>query len=103
MSEFQQHCPLWEEFLTVWPASRLASMTLDEYSQAGLPRGQGDVVLICLRTDAFDRALPVFEFPKSESLRLSVLPFCLRERVLVLPSCGSLDAPFVRDAILTMR
>lgn len=26
---------LWDEFLSVWPVSRLATMTLDEYSQAG--------------------------------------------------------------------
>lgn len=56
--------------------------------------GQGDVVLIYPRTDAFDLALPVFEFPKSKGLRLWVLPFCLRERVLVLPTCGSLDVWF---------
>ena len=51
-------------------------------------------MLIFPRTDAFDRALPVFSFPKSKSLRLWVLPFCLRERVLVLPTDGSLDVWF---------
>ena len=35
MSDFQQQYALWDEFLSVWPASRLATMTLDEYSQAG--------------------------------------------------------------------
>lgn len=35
MSVFQQQYALWDEFLSVWPASRLATMTLDEYSQAG--------------------------------------------------------------------
>lgn len=35
MSDFQQQYALWNEFLGVWPASRLAKMTLDEYSQAG--------------------------------------------------------------------
>ena len=35
MSDFQQQYKLWDEFLTIWPASRLATMTLDEYSQAG--------------------------------------------------------------------
>lgn len=35
MSDFQKQYALWDEFLTVWPASRLATMTLDEYSQAG--------------------------------------------------------------------
>ncbi|MFC4276140.1 McrC family protein [Achromobacter aloeverae] len=54
--------------------------------------GQGDVVLIYPKTDAFERALPMFEFPKSRGLRLWVLPFCLQQRRLVLPACGSLDA-----------
>ena len=35
MSDFQKQYALWDEFLSVWPASRLASMTLDEYTQAG--------------------------------------------------------------------
>ena len=35
MSDFQKQYFLWDEFLTVWPASRLATMTLDEYTQAG--------------------------------------------------------------------
>ena len=35
MSDFQKQYALWDEFLTVWPASRLATMTLDEYTQAG--------------------------------------------------------------------
>ena len=35
MSDFQKQYALWDEFLSVWPASRLATMTLDEYSQAG--------------------------------------------------------------------
>ena len=35
MSDFQEQYTLWEEFLSVWPASRLATMTLDEYTQAG--------------------------------------------------------------------
>lgn len=35
MSEFPKQYALWDEFLAVWPASRLASMTLDEYTQAG--------------------------------------------------------------------
>lgn len=66
---------------------------LHAYGQSYLD-GQGDVVLIFPRTDAFDRALPVFDFPKSKGLRLWVLPFCLRQRVLVLPTCGSLDVWF---------
>lgn len=53
--------------------------------------GQGDLVLIYPKTDIFNRALPVFEFPKSKGLRLWVLPFCLQSRQLLLPPCGSLD------------
>ena len=67
---------------------------LHAYGQSYLD-GQGDVVLIYPRTDAFDQALPVFDFPKSKGLRLWVLPFCLRGRVLVLPTCGTLNALFV--------
>lgn len=75
---------------------------LQAYGQSYLD-GQGDVVLIYPRTDAFDQALPVFDFPKSKGLRLWVLPFCLRERVLVLPTCGSLDAWFsVEHRVLTI-
>ena len=55
---------------------------------------QGDVVLIYPKTDAFEKALPVFEFPKSTGLRLWVLPFCLKNKRLLLPECGSLDAYF---------
>lgn len=58
--------------------------------------GQGDVVLIYPRTDAFDEALPVFDFPKSSGLRLWVLPYCLKERTLILPPCGSLNTWFCR-------
>ena len=35
MSDVQKQYALWDEFLSVWPASRLATMTLDEYTQAG--------------------------------------------------------------------
>jgi len=35
VSDFQNQYALWDKFLSVWPASRLATMTLDEYSQAG--------------------------------------------------------------------
>ncbi|KAB2843453.1 MAG: AAA domain-containing protein [Burkholderiales bacterium] len=35
MSDFQKQYALWDEFLTVWPATRLATMTLDDYTQAG--------------------------------------------------------------------
>jgi 5-methylcytosine-specific restriction enzyme subunit McrC len=66
---------------------------LHAYGQSYLD-GHGDVVLIYPRTDAFGQALPVFDFPKSKGLRLWVLPFCLRERLLVLPTCGTLDVWF---------
>jgi 5-methylcytosine-specific restriction enzyme subunit McrC len=56
--------------------------------------GQGHVVLIYPKTDAFNKALPVFEFPKSTGLRLWVLPFCLKYKQLLLPTCGSLDSFF---------
>jgi len=35
MNDLQQQYTLWDEFLRVWPVSRLATMTLDEYTQAG--------------------------------------------------------------------
>lgn len=35
MSDFQKHYDRWDEFLRVWPASRLATMELDEYTKAG--------------------------------------------------------------------
>ena len=35
MSDFQKQYALWDQFLSAWPASRLATMTLDEYSQVG--------------------------------------------------------------------
>jgi 5-methylcytosine-specific restriction protein B len=34
MSDFQQQYALWDEFLDVWPLTRLSTMTLDEYTQA---------------------------------------------------------------------
>lgn len=67
---------------------------LHAYGQSYLD-GQGDVVLIYPKTDAFSQPLPVFEFPKSAGLRLWVLPFCLRNKRLHLPQCGSLDALFM--------
>ena len=66
---------------------------LHAYGQSYLD-GQGDVVLIYPRTDAFNEALPVFKFPKSGGLRLWVLPFCLLNKRLLLPPCNNLDAFF---------
>jgi 5-methylcytosine-specific restriction enzyme subunit McrC len=57
--------------------------------------GTGDVVLIYPRTDAFDDPLPVFDFPKSSGMRLWVLPFCLNERRLKVPSSLGLRSIFV--------
>ncbi|GHU20368.1 hypothetical protein FACS189475_09110 [Betaproteobacteria bacterium] len=59
---------------------------------------QGDVVLIYPRTGDFDQALPVFDFPKTQGLRLWVLPFCLRERKLCLPETGELNEFFRPEA-----
>jgi 5-methylcytosine-specific restriction enzyme subunit McrC len=59
------------------------------YGQSYLA-GEGDVVLIYPLTDLFDKALPVFSFPKTQGLRLWVLPFCLQKRTLTVP----VDAPF---------
>lgn len=62
---------------------------LHAYGQSYLD-GKGDVVLIYPKTDAFDHPLPVFKFSKSEELRLWVLPFCLKSRLLSVPE----SAPF---------
>lgn len=35
MSDFEQQYTFWDEFLTVWPRTRLGTMTLDEYIHAG--------------------------------------------------------------------
>lgn len=46
---------------------------------------QGELVLIYPRTELFTAPLPVFTFPKSTGLRLWVLPFCLKTRMLLVP------------------
>lgn len=56
--------------------------------------GEGDVVLIYPKTDAFSTPLPVFEFPKANGMRLWVLPFCLKERRLKVPDVASLQEAF---------
>ena len=64
--------------------------------------GAGDVVLIYPRTDAFSDPLPVFDFPKISGMRLWVLPFCLKERRLKVPSSFGLRSIFVgRDETQT--
>lgn len=56
--------------------------------------GTGDVVLIYPKTDAFADPLPVFCFPKAVGMRLWVLPFCLRERRLKLPTSSQWPSVF---------
>jgi len=65
---------------------------LQAYGQSYLD-GRGDVVLIYPKTASFTQPLPVFEFPKVGSLRLWVLPFCLKSRRLSVHG----DAPFAND------
>lgn len=72
---------------------------LHAYGQSYLD-GEGDVVLIYPKTDTFSHPLPVFEFPKSKGLRLWVLPFCMRDKRLLLPPCGSLDACFAHRSLV---
>jgi len=48
-------------------------------------QGSGDVVLVYPKTDEFMEPLPVFRFPKSDEMRLWVLPFCLQRKRLLLP------------------
>lgn len=57
--------------------------------------GDGDVVLIYPKTDAFTLPLPVFDFPKAAGMRLWVLPFCLEKRQLMLPASPQLNAMFL--------
>ena len=57
---------------------------LHAYGQSYL-EGDGVLALIYPKTAEFDQPLPVFEFPKTQGLKLWVLPFCLREKRLALP------------------
>jgi 5-methylcytosine-specific restriction enzyme subunit McrC len=61
--------------------------------------GSGDIVLIYPLTDAFNEPLPVFEFPKANGMRLWVLPFCLKERRLMLPASQQLTSIFSSPSI----
>ena len=63
--------------------------------------GVGDVVLIYPRTDAFAEPLPVFDFPKTSGMRLWVLPFCLKERRLMLSTSPQLQSIFVEGSSST--
>lgn len=69
---------------------------LQAYGQSYLD-GAGVLALVYPRTAAFDRPLPVFEFPRSTGLKLWVLPFCLQERTLVLPTESTLNFWFRPD------
>lgn len=60
--------------------------------------GKGDVVLIYPRTDIFTDPLPVFEFPNISGMRLWVLPFCLKNRRLMLPAPPDLQSIFVTES-----
>ena len=58
---------------------------LHAYGQSYLD-GRGDIVLIYPKTDQFSQPLPAFHFPNSNGLRLWVLPFCLEQAELLLPT-----------------
>lgn len=66
---------------------------LQAYGQSYLD-GDGDVILIFPKTEIFSQPLAIFDFPKSPSLRLWVLPFCLHTKQMLLPPCGSLASFF---------
>jgi 5-methylcytosine-specific restriction enzyme subunit McrC len=48
-------------------------------------KGEGDVVLIYPATESFSEALPEFVFSGDSKIRLWVVPFCLRTKVLLTP------------------
>lgn len=50
--------------------------------------GEGTVALIYPKTDAFSEPLPVFDYLGSKDLKLWVLPFCLKTKVLLAPRCS---------------
>lgn len=59
--------------------------------------GTGDIVLIYPKTDDFAEPLPVFDFPKTSGMRLWVLPFCLKKRLLMIPNALKLRSVFVGE------
>lgn len=63
------------------------------YGQSYL-EGQGDLALIYPKTSSLDQPLPVFDFLNQKNLRLWVLPFCLNEKRLLLPSGEKISANF---------
>jgi 5-methylcytosine-specific restriction enzyme subunit McrC len=56
--------------------------------------GIGDLILIYPKTDDFLEPLPEFVFSKNSELRLWVLPFCLKDKQLKLPSSNELSMYF---------
>lgn len=54
----------------------------------------GELILIYPRTDDFCEPLPEFIFSKNNELRLWVLPFCLKEKRLKLPTSNQLSKYF---------
>jgi len=65
--------------------------------------GTGDVVLVYPRTASFAEPLPVFKFPKSDNMRLWVLPFCLQSRRLLLPDSASIAETLTAGGELTIH
>lgn len=74
---------------------------LQAYGQSYLG-GQGDVVLIYPKTEAFTQPLPVFDCLHTEGLRLWVVPFCLNARRLVGPESQPFLAVFDRAGACTL-
>ena len=56
--------------------------------------GSGDIFLIFPKTDLFSEPLPVFEFPKSNGMKLWAIPFCLDKAKLLLPKSSSIFQVF---------
>jgi len=56
--------------------------------------GNGDVILIYPKTDTFYEPLPVFNFSKTNNLRLWVLPFCITSKKLIFPESQYIKSLF---------
>lgn len=74
---------------------------LEAYGQSYLG-GSGDVVLIYPKTGSFSKPLPVFEFPRTHTLKLWVLPFCMRSRRLRFPRHSPFNRILREDAVKTV-
>lgn len=57
-------------------------------------QGAGDVVLVYPKTDSLDEPLPVFRFSQTNDLRLWVLPFCLKNKRLMIPESSDFNDLF---------